>query len=404
MKKVITILLIMLVACGFVFADGTTYKDEFLADYNSTPNAYSAMGNKFIPTSPVMLGMGNSGLALSNNSLGIFVNPASLGEGKFKLSIPSVGFTLYHAYDMLVKDENGKNFIDKVTGENLDTSELITSVLDLVGSQFTQIAEVDSNFALTLPFGLGFGVYVNDGVYTYSGSVIDRANVSIALGFGHKLSFGDIDLSLGASAKVNGLAFNKRIKAADLTSGNMNEIEYSLACGYAFPFDIGATVKWKGLSGSLVVSNLNGDYKMDIASGKGFNSVPETKDLKYDVFTVTSRPNVSAGFGYEMDGNISLRAALDFVDLLDLGDSFKDQSVNNFRAILMHMNTGVEVGVFDTLMLRAGLQSGYVSFGASLDLYAFRLDCAYFWKEMGKAAGQKGLNGLSIRFNLGYDR
>ena len=403
MKKIITILLMVLVVCGLIFAE-STYKEDFLADYNGTPNAYSVMANKFSPTSPIMLGMGNSGLALSNNSLGIFVNPASLGEGKFKLSIPSVGVTLYHAYDMLVKDENGKSFIDKVTGEKQDTSELITSVLDLVGSQFTQIAEVDTNFTLIFPFGLGLGVYVNDCVYTYSGSVIDRANVSIALGYGHKLSFGDIDLSLGATAKLNGLAFNKRIKAADLSSGNMDEIQYSLACGYALPFDIGATVKWKGLSGSLVVSNINGDYSMDIASGKGFNSAPNTSDLKYNYFTVKSKANVSAGFGYEMDGNISLRAALDFVDLLDLGDSFKDQSVNNFRAILMHMNTGVEVGIFDTLMLRAGLQSGYVSFGASLDLFAFRIDCAYFWKEMGKAAGQKGLNGLSIRFNLGYDR
>ena len=412
MKKILTILLILLVASFFVFAEETSkdYKDEFMDDYKSDPEAYSIMSEKFQPVNAVMLGMGNSGLSLENNKYALFNNPSSIGENKFSLNLPSVGLTVYHLYDFAIKkDENGESFIDRISksGDEMDGGKLVSDVLDIVGSQFSALAEVDASVGLTLPFGVGFGVYVNDGVYTYAGSVLDRLNASFAIGYGHKVNFSDdLSLSLGLSFKYNILLFNQRIKATKLTEADdgIENMELTVLVGKAIPIDIGATIKWKGLSSALVISNINSDYEMSIIQQKGFSSIPETSTLKYDDFNLKGRVVANLGFGYELDGAISLRAALDVVDLTGLFDKLGDEDLSKTRVVLKHINTGVEVGLFDTLLLRAGLQSGYLSFGASLDLFALRMDMAYFFKELGDASGQKKLNGFTVRFNLGYDR
>ncbi len=409
MKKIIVILLILLISSFFIFAEEGDFKDKFKEDYKSAPEAYSVMSDKFKPVNTVMLGMGNSGLALKNNNFALFYNPSSLADKNFSLNVPSVGVTVYHFYDFIKKDSNGESLIDKITksGEEMDTGELASQILDMVGSQFSALAEVDASVGLSLPFGFGLGVYINDGIYTYSGSVIDRLNASIAVGYGHKINFtDDLNLDLGVSLKYNALMFNQRIKATTLTQAKdgIENIELTLLCGSALPIDFGATLNWKGLSGTLVVSNINSNYKMSIIQQKGVSSIPELSGLKYDDFKLEGKPVIDLGFGYELDSAISLRAALDVVDLTALFNDFNDKDLSKTRLILKHVNAGVEVGLVDTIILRAGLQSGRLNFGASLDLFALRIDCAYFWQEMGKAAGQKGLNGLSIRFNLGYDR
>ena len=54
--------------------------------------------------------------------------------------------------------------------------------------------------------------------------------------------------------------------------------------------------------------------------------------------------------------------------------------------------------------MRGGLSQGYWTLGVGIDLWAIKMDIAYFSQEFGDRVGDNGLDGLTIRFNIGFDR
>ncbi len=360
-------------------------------------------------TNADLLGMGGAGVAIMDNENAFFTNPAALAEKKFKLSLPSVSVTTYHVNDLTKKDENGKSAIDKIK-DSENTSAMISSLLDVVGTQFAPLMRADASLAMALPFGLGLGVYTGDTVYTYSGSVIDTVDVTASLGFAHSFKLGSAKLAVGLAGKFSAFGVSERVKAADFSALSDEDATMivAVATGWTPLLDVGATLSWHGFNFGVACTNifLSDGYKMDIESVEvknigseyeKFVSLEREGDfkLKYD-------PNLKVGVAYELDTSLlDLKVACDLTDLITL---YNERSTLDGRRILKNISAGAEVGLLDMLKVRGGLSSGYWTAGASVDIWLLRLDCAYFWQELGTSAGQRGLDGLTIRFNLGWER
>lgn len=400
MKKVLAILLILTVVLSSVFAVTTEEdKNKMVEDYLKTPSAYSFTQKPFVPTNAKMLGMGGAGVALNDSSYGLFVNPATIGNGEFNLSLPSVNVTLYHTYDMLQKDSEGKTFFDKIQNTE-EVGDILNSAIDIVGSQFTPLLSFDADASIVLPYGLALGVLVKDTVYTYSGSVIDEANVSAALGFGQTFDLGyGFKVGLGGNIKLNAIAFNQRLKAADLTGDESSSIQTNIATGYAIPFDIGARVEWNGLSMAVVAQNINSNYKMDILHYDSADETIDYENLEFGKYEIKQDGVISVGVAYEND---YIRIAADNTDVVGMLNELKD-TTDKKRVVINHLNAGLEVSLLNIAYLRGGISSGYWTAGASFNLAVFRVDCAYYWKELGSRAGQRPVDGLTLRFNLGWE-
>ena len=71
---------------------------------------------------------------------------------------------------------------------------------------------------------------------------------------------------------------------------------------------------------------------------------------------------------------------------------------------MYHLNVGAELRILSFLDIRGGLRQGYWTLGVGLDLWAIKLDIAYFRQEFGATAGDYGLDGLTVRVNIGLDR
>ncbi len=415
MKRLLTILMV-LVLCSFALFAAEEKKDYFNDLY---PDAYTGIGKGFRPNNAQLLGMGNAGVALMDSENALFYNPASLAEGKFKLSVPSVDVTLYHAYDMMKKNADGTSFIDQAKAAIEDNSKmpsLATSLIDIVGTQFAPLMKLDTAVSVVLPLGLGIGIYASDTAYTYDYSVIDEVDAVVAAGYGYKLDLGASQLSVGLNAKFSVVAFNKRIGTTELlaamgsgnnsdgSSGSLDSMEVTLASGWAPLFDIGATYEMGPFSVALVCSDINfGGYNMEVKS----TTVGEIKNIK-DVtassnFKIKSAPNLTLGGAYKYESDIvDVKVAMDMRDIIGLFD--KESGDFSFRKISKHIGLGTEVGLIDTFYFRLGMNSGYWTVGTSVDIFALRIDAAYFWQEMGSGSGQSGLDGLTIRFNLGFER
>jgi hypothetical protein len=80
-------------------------------------------------------------------------------------------------------------------------------------------------------------------------------------------------------------------------------------------------------------------------------------------------------------GTVATTFALDYKDLAgELGND-KDKG--------KRIHAGAEIGFWKLLRIRAGVNQGYGTFGADLDLWILRFSYARYTEEVGAYAGQK---------------
>ncbi len=372
-------------------------------DWRENSYGYEEIGRRFEVTDVRMKGMGGAGTALGEASNGIFVNPASIGSGEFGFSYPSVSLTVHHVHDAISRTGSGRSILEMLVAGNFDDSELYSALLDLVGTERAPLGKADAYTSFVTPYGLGLGLYASDTVYTYSGSIINETDFSFALGYAHAFSFGDFTISGGAVMKFNYLIFSQRMKANEIIGKKLDKVTTQFAYGYAVPVtDLGITFSWKGLSASLVYRNLFGDYHMGVAETvvSDFLKV-NTADIDYSLFTIGNRGELALGLAYEMKlGDFSFAAAADLNDILTMNE-YDDNFSQAGRRFLKRFNIGFEAGWRDIAAIRFGMNAGYFTIGSSLQYFGMKIESAYYWEETGSQAGERGLDALAIRFNVG---
>lgn len=392
------LLIIFILSASFVFSSAL-----LVDDWSANNYAYEEVGRRFEPVDVRMKGMGGAGLALVESSNGIFVNPASLGSGDFSFSFPSITLTLHHFHDAIKKTENGSSILANLIKRNFSDMELYSALLDLVGTDRAVLAKGDAYTSFVTPYGLGLGLYASDRVFTYSGSIINETDFSFALGWGHALHYGDFSISGGAVMKFNYLIFSERMKANEVIGKKFDRIKTEFAYGYAVPVtDLGITFSWKGLSASVVYKNLFADYHMGVAESVLSNCFSvDTTALDYSLFKIENKPQLGCGLAYEVAvGGFGFAAVADLNDILTINN---DEEVfsNVGRRFVKHFSLGFEVSWRDIAAVRFGMNSGYFTLGSSLQYFGMKIEAAYYWEEKGAQAGEKALDALSVRLNIG---
>ena len=117
-------------------------------------------------------------------------------------------------------------------------------------------------------------------------------------------------------------------------------------------------------------------------------------------FTYEIPWTLDVGIGWTPDlGSLSalLRPslAIDLVDFLGYLENTDD--------LWTRINAGAEVRVLNMVDVRAGLNKGYKSVGVGLDLLLVHIDASYYWREYGLAIGDKPIDALTVRVNIGVD-
>ena len=441
MKKIISILLVLVLVCSFAFADENAeekIKKDFIADIAANEDiAFADSLASFTPVNPKMMGMGGAGLAINSSLDALFTNPSVLGRGKVRIAIPSVTFSINHIYDLMKKDENGNSAIENIEKmssgdmENSDVNTMMNLISSLIGSGKGKIASFEASTGLIANV-FGVAANVSDTIRTFNGTIFDDLKVSTVAGLGFGFGGDEVKFTVGGSFKYNVNIFTRRMGLGDFqammnsdsngNSGSGSDPASSseentlsnipLAVGYGMPLDFAVSVKYYGLSATAVLTDVNlfglGDYKYGIlVPSDEMTSTSATtfvKNLdKESVFKFKPKMDLDLGIGYE--GKLSImgfKAAVDFVDLISLvGELDGRYSAKN--VLLNHTKAGAEISLFDMIKVRGGINSGYLTLGGSFNIGIITVDTAYYWEELGSFAGHNGLDCMTIRFNLGWD-
>ena len=441
MKKILSILLVLVLVCSFAFAEETAeekIKNDFIEDIKANEDiAFAESFASFTPVNPKMMGMGGAGLAINSSLDALFTNPSVLGRGKVRIAIPSFTLSINHIYDLMKPDDKGNSALDKIEKmssgnvEESDMAGMMTLISDLIGSGKGKIASFEASTGLIANV-FGVAANVSDTIRTFNGTVFDDLKVSTVAGLGFGFGGDEVKFTVGGSFKYNVNIFTRRMGLGDFqammnsdsngNSGSGSDPASSseentlsnipLAVGYGMPLDFAVSLKYYGLSATAVLTDVNlfglGEYKYGIlVPSDEMTSTSATtfvKNLdKESVFKFKPKMDIDLGVGYE--GKLSIigfKAAVDFVDLISLVREL-DGGYSAKNVLLNHTKAGAEISLFDMIKVRGGINSGYLTLGGSFNIGIITVDTAYYWEELGSFAGHNGLDCMTIRFNLGWD-
>ena len=411
----------VLAAFAFVFA-----ADE-------PPVVYDDINFAFQPTLARYDAMGQSGIALPTRLDSFFTNPANLGVKRgFAVSVPSFSFTMYNIQPMVSDPDAMENFNALIAGDSDAAVPFATKYLENLGSGRNMISKIDIGVALKLGvIGAGTNVQIklhtlNEGTSVASQNVIPEVNVAQTVGLGLKIIDTDVfSFSAGASISAVYKAYFKGIggsKILDLIGGGTDPDKVLLwdtpvMGGYAIPFNLGITFGLfeDQLTLSATANNLNGKFYMKSYTGAGYlvnsyfegtievpDDAPVARDsVDFEVETPWTL-NFGAAFAPKMNA-IQPVITADLIDMFELIKSFNQES---FRAsdLLLHLNLGAELGLFQIVKARVGVNRGFLSVGAGVWLPFAELDASYGWQEFGEELGDHPVDSFTVKFSIGYDK
>ena len=408
MKKILLALLILIFSLSFISADDTVPPEEppivepdpVDLRIPADGNAFGSLLKPYQPLTARVRGMGTTGVAVTGRSDTFYVNPAALASKRLQISAPSVQLTAYHLYDAV-----------KGGGDLFSLGSLV-NMASGIQEGYGRLLDLDAAMSFTVGgFGLGinttFGVntFADNGRYGLQSDLFGELRAAISLGYGYRFELPmDFSIDVGAMVRFSYLAFTD-VFSAELLSDmdNFDISQQYVMAGFAIPFDIGINVNMPyGFSFGLVSRNMNGRYYMTQHAGfEAFGSDPFGGKADDSMrFSFDTDWSLDAGLGWHADTwYLSPGLAVDFVDIVGFAE---DEAT--WKGLLDHLKIGAELRVLSFLELRGGLNQGYWTAGVSLDLYAVRVDASYFWQNYGTVPGGQGMDGFSVRVNIGFDR
>ncbi|MFA6821048.1 MAG: hypothetical protein WCR26_02460 [Sphaerochaetaceae bacterium] len=421
-KRGLLIVLIILIIGSSLFA------------YTGFPNFFYP-DVSFRPTSARIEAMGGTGVATATGNDALYYNPANLASRKFSLNLPSVSVTLFNPKAII--DEGIIESIMEMDGD--DTSSMLGIVkdyFDIVRAGKGEVLTTDIALGFTAG-GFGLGINVQEQLHTHSSDgsftsdkLMAEVNVGLSLGYGYRIKVvpNILSIDVGASVRFAYKAYTNRIGASELMGLFGDEdadimdlilTEIPLAAGWAIPIDIGVNFNLPvGFRVSAVARDINGKYTMKEYPGMGLwlNEMTGFIGVE-DIYEGTADPDLidefapvvpwkldlgvawAPSFG-KVDKFVKPTIAVDLVDTITMFEKVGD----NPDAFWNYFRAGAEVRLLSVLDVRAGFNQGYFSVGVGLDLFAIKLDASYYWREFGKEIGDKPVDALTVRVNLGFDR
>jgi hypothetical protein len=425
MKKIIITLLSILLCCSFLFAEDVA--KEPVIDYTSSIEDFS-----FQPTMSRYNAMGQSGLAAASRTDSFYTNPAILADKRFGLSVPSISMTMYNVQKIVANKEQRDLASAIISGEAQDSDNLTFAeqLVKNLGNGYNVLAKLDASVGLAI-WQLGFGTNAQVKLHTLANgssnltntTIIPEVNLAQTVGFGMNIIKTDsLKLQAGVSAHFVYKAYLKGQNAKTVAAliSEDDSVDYGtsllwntpLMAGYATPIDLGVTLSIvnDAVRFSATANNLNGLYHMKSYTSVGdyANTVKEEEVVEVPEghvknestdFEISTPWTLNVGFAFAPNVIFSPVVTVDVVDVISLFDN------EEFRAsdILLHLNAGAEVtlAIFN---LRAGINRGYATVGVGFGFIGMRVDATYGWQEFGTEIGDKPVDSLTIRFNLGYDK
>jgi hypothetical protein len=265
--------------------------------------------------------------------------------------------------------------------------------------------------------GLGLGVSLATDSYLWGPTALGAAgnmtaDLQFVAGFALK-TFGD-RLALGADVRpilrlavpVDYTAMFAFLDALQGGGDPLSALQAAPAlCGFGFGIDLGAILELGGWKLGLAVRDFLGTRIAYTQSsfGEVLEALQERGGFPSGGTSVAEEHlipvDLSLGLSYRFD---FAPRVIDPVVHLALSDLIG--VIGSGRSPWLVLHLGTEIRLVRVLALRAGLNQGYLTFGAGLRVPLLELNAAFFTREMGRHLGDQPSSGMALEAALRLDR
>jgi len=369
LKRTLLTVLTLFTLAAAAFADPVIYDEPPLA-----------------PQSAVVMAQGGSFAANASGFDALFTNPAGFSTGKASFTVLAANPWVYAFPSQETLDGITAIASDPVAGLKLLSplfTDSGTGVGVLAGAGF-------------VGSGVGIGVIVTNDTFGFGSSLIGTSvdstiTAAAVAGLSLPLHLGPITLTPGADVRpmyrlsARGMGISNFV-GLFAPGGSLDDIKADVLAGAGIAFDAGLNVSLGPLTAALVVR--------DIGNTTFAYSVNSFAD------TVTALSSFTLPEGTPVDSTVaqysipmSFHAGLSFHPDLGAFSSLIDPSVHaeyvipSFTdlssVVWNNIHVGADIGVLRFIHLRAGLNQGYLTFGAGIKLLFLDVNVAYFSRELG---------------------
>lgn len=329
------------------------------------------------------LGMGGAFSAVADDHNARYYNPAGLaGSGTFHLG-------LFNPF--ISVSENSLDLMQDFSDANTDDPEEVNELMKKYVGENNNI-----KFALDPYFGFKVGnvglaltaLGIADVNINIHNPVYPEAHVQAVADYGLMLGAGiEIPmvsgLKVGASLKaLNRESLDQVYTAIDIADDDVDfgdRIDDDMESGTGIGLDIGVLYTMKEI---VPLSELNLAF-----------TAQNLPDIDYgDALDCNSQYNVGVALKQHF-GILTLIEAADYMDITDnlVGDDSMEKK----------LHLGVEAKI-PVLAVRAGMNQGYFTAGATLDFKVIKLDVVTYGEEVGVMGGQKEDRRLALQLSMGW--
>jgi hypothetical protein len=381
MKSVTAVLLFLFLSAAGLFAADPVFEPPF------------------VPASPEVLAQGGSFVANAGGYNSLFFNPAGFSAGERSVTVLSATSWVY---------ANPLRFLNTLgTGDSSAIVGLVEDEATSGGFGFGAAAGIGY-----VGHGLGLAAVLNIDSYLYGPTLLGaegdlHATLGFVAGFSLPVQLFGIKVHLGASlrpmlrvsAPVDYTTMLDVLQALGAGGDPLAPLAGADAVyGYGFGLDLGTIIELGDLRVGLAVRDLLGtsfSYTQTTV-GAILDSIGSSTELPTGGGAVDGHlipMNVAAGLSYHPDlgGFSNVLDPTVHVSLDDVVGVFRDG-----RSVWTLLHLGAEARILRFLSLRGGIQQGYVTFGAGLELLFLEVNAAVFTRELGMHIGDRPSSGMTV--------
>ncbi|HNP93736.1 MAG TPA: hypothetical protein PKO08_07750 [Rectinema sp.] len=377
----------------------------------ATAMASAQTALEFIEVTPKdarTMGMGGAFHVFSQGYSSFFGNPAGFAGANSSLTLTDLSVWAYLA-PTTQNVERVKSIID---GSATD-SDILGYAGDWIINNNGFGAGLSLGGGWVGKKGIAIGVTLVSDEVAAGNSLLGSKLVSATqlngiLGYAYPFNIGPVTLKIGLDGRafyrvqsdpVTGLPFSTILN--DVLNETFSESSITLLGGYGFAADLGLVAS----IGPVMLGLSARDFGLEFKVGK-FNA-QDIIDSNINAFPLLGTqaakliPNYAAGLGVRLFENGKFEPSL----YTELENPLKIFSSSDMVASALNsLHAGAQVRLLRFITVRGGLNKGWYSLGAGIDLSFLELDAAIFTEELGRYPGDKGRSGLSVQVGIRFGR
>jgi hypothetical protein len=359
------------------------------------PASFAETYPSLAPKTAESMALGGSFTSIPTSEFSFFGNPAAFAAKKATLTLASADAWAYV----------------KPTTENVEILKALSddaNALSLAGSLMPSNNGIGGGASVGLGFagkGLGLGVFAVSDNWAEGDSapgaiLTTDTQVSAVVGLGIPIQLGEsVRLSFGGDLRPF-YRLRGQVSVADaaaLIDGSAEDAVIPLNAGFGLSADLGASLELGRLTLGFSVRDIAPPFPIwsgtieELKASLEAGSLPEAGEGAAEV---TMLPSVTAGLSWKPKFLPGLIDPSVYFELQDPVAVFRN--ADGIGSVLNLTHLGAEVRLLRILSVRAGLNRGWLSVGAGIDLLFLHMDAAAFTEELGALPGDKPRSGVSL--------